>query len=222
MTDRTRRLSLLALAAVAAALAVYLLVGRGSHATREPRLTGPVGALHPGDPSRPGAGTPGLRSPGTTPARLPGAADPADPAAVLDAGTRTYVMDDGTVVRDHRAGGGEPPVATTPVPPEQRTLNPELSAKVYQQLAPRVADCTGKVPASARGADPFVYVNLTVEVDGGILSTTEVLPVAHDVEDAAAGALVACVRAGLSTLRVDAKGEPDQTSYVLQYPMRLR
>ena len=195
------------------------MIGRATHATPESRVAGPVRSLHPGDPARLGAGAPDLRSPGTTPDRLPGAGDP---TATLDAGTRTYIMDDGTVVRDHRKNGGEPPVATTPVPPAQRTLDPELSAKVYQQVAPRVADCTAKVPASARGADPFVYVNLTVEVDGGILSTTEVVPVAHDVEDAAAGALVTCVRAGLSTVRVEAKGEPDQTSYVLQYPIRLR
>lgn len=219
MTARNVRLSLLALAALVAALAIYLLVGRGSQAAPGPRAAG-SDPERPGELARPsGPSGPGPRSPATAP-RDPsaGGADPAEP----DAGVRTYVMDDGTVVRDHRKNGGEPPVATTPVPPEQRTLNPELSARVYQQLAPRVADCAAKVPATARGADPFVYVNLTVEVDGGVLSTSDVVPVAHDVGDSAAGALVSCVRAGLSTLRVDAKGEPDQTSYVLQYPVRLR
>ena len=220
MTARTTRLSLLALAALVAGLAVYLLVGRGSSAARGPRVAGPRDPVAPGGTAQPaGSGAPELRAPGTTPS-LPGAG-PAEPGAV-DGGVRTYVMDDGTVVRDHRKNGGEAPVATTPIPPEQRTLNPELSARVYQQLSPRVAECAAKVPAGARGADPFVYVNLTVEVDGDVLSTTSVVPVAHDVDDAAAGGLVSCVRDGLSTLRVDAKGEPDQQAYVLQYPIRLR
>ncbi len=221
MTAKTTRLALLAVAALAAGLAIYFLVGRGSSATPTPHVAGPADPARPVDrsprPSTPGAPDP--RSPGPTPG---GPTADGDPSAAPVGGDRTYVMDDGTVVRDHRKSGGDAPVAITPVPPEQRTLSSEVSAQVYQQLSPKVAACTAKVPAAARGADPFVYINLTVEVDGGVLSTTQVLPVAHDITDAAAGALVACVRDGLSTLRVDAKGEPDQASYVLQYPIRVR
>ncbi|HVV82605.1 MAG TPA: hypothetical protein VHE35_05970, partial [Kofleriaceae bacterium] len=122
----------------------------------------------------------------------------------------------------HRRNG-EPPVSTSPLPPEQRTLDPEVSARVYQQIAPKVAACTAQVPASARGPDPFVYINLTVAIDHGVLSSSDVVPVGHDItDDGARSALESCVRDAASTVRVDAKGQADQAQYVLHYPVRIR
>lgn len=216
MTARNLRLTLLAIAVLALGLALYLWKGRGSSTSSTATRPAPGEGSGATAVGRPPAGRPG-----------PGARRdewPAEPGSAGGSATgpRTYVMDDGSMVRDHRAGGGQPPVATTPMPPEQRTMNPELTARVYQQVSPAVAGCAAKVPTDARGADPFVYINLNVEVDGGVLSATDVLPVAHDVEGDAAEALVACVREGVARLRVDATGEPDQAAYVLQYPIKLR
>ena len=130
-------------------------------------------------------------------------------------------MDDGTVVRDHRSNPTEP-VATNPLPPGQRTLASSIAADVYQQLASRVATCATKVPPAARGAEPFVYVNLTVAIAGGTLTATDVVPVPHDIAPPANDALVACIRDSITTVRAAAKGEPDRTGYVLQYPIRIR
>lgn len=249
MTTRNLRFALLSIVVVAAGIAIAITVRKRfatSHddtraATASADRTGPGGSSGPTGPTGAGAGPgptaggAGAGGAGQGPGGTAGGTDPAGGAAGGTAGgtadgtgagsdrpTTTYVMDDGTVFRDHRRGGGGPPVATTPLPPEQRTMSPDLTARVYQAISPKVATCGGQVPAEARGADPFVYVNLTVEVDGDILSTTDVLPVAHDVADASAGPLVACVRDGLATLRVDAKGEPDQSRYVLQYPIKIR
>ncbi len=208
-------------------------------ATGAPGTLGPAGEpgsttpSSPGDPAGatgvpgssttagngvPGSGTGGNGVPGT-----PGAgSDPAAPGAAEKVEPKIYVMDNGTVVRDHRRGGGAPPLATTPLPPEQRTMNPQLTNRVFQALAPRVATCAAAVPTAARKADPFVYINLTVTVAAGTLRATDVVPVAHDVADSAAGTLVSCVREALLTLQVDAAGEPAVSGYVLQYPVRLR
>jgi hypothetical protein len=220
MTSRNTRLALLSLAILVVGVVLYVVAGRSSKPAAKPDAQPVAGNKLTVD--RRGTPPPtGTDRPSATPAAnppVPGS-DPAnDPA---NPGTKTYVMEDGTVVRDHRKDGA-PPVATTPLPPEQRTMNPDLTAVVYREVAPRVAACAAQVPADARGADPFVYVNLTVEVDGGTLSSSSVVPVAHDVEESAAGPLVACVRESLGTLRVEAKGEPDQASYVLQYPVKLR
>ena len=173
-----------------------------------PTGVGPTG-VGPG-PAGGSAGTPGRPD-----VFDPAGTDPRPPP-------RFYVMDDGHVVRDHRRGGGEPPLATAPLPPEQRTMSSEVTARVYQQLAPIVATCGAQVPTSARGADPFVYINLTVRVAGGTLTTVDSMPSPHDIADTASAPLVKCVRDGLATLRVAAAGEPDRASYPLQYPVRIR
>lgn len=171
-----------------------------------------------GSPATPSGGT------GQPQGTAGGSADPGadDPLAGDRPPVRTYVMEDGTVGRDHRRGPASAPVAIVPTPPEQRTMSSDLTARVYREVAPKVAACSAKVPDAALGADPFVYLNLTVDVTGGRLNAASVLPVAHDIEEAAATALVTCTREALAKLSLDAAGEPERTGYVLQYPLRVR
>ena len=256
MSARNLRVTLLTVAILAAAIAIFIAVKRRFRGSSAPATDTPT-VVDRGDPGGPAGGLPTRVGPGatTTAGPRPGLGASADVAPVAvgpsgvdpgptvgSAGTpgrpsvidpdpdgseprpppRVYVMDDGHVVRDHRRGGGAPPLATAPLPPEQRTMSSEVTARVYQQLSPIVAICGAQVPTTARGADPFVYINLTVRVAGGTLTTVDSMPVAHDIADAATAPLVKCIRDGLLPLRVAAAGEPDRAAYPLQYPIRIR
>jgi hypothetical protein len=101
-------------------------------------------------------------------------------------------------------------------------MNPQVTARIYQQLWPAVSTCAGKVPDSDRGDNPFVYVTMTVAVTGGRLTTTDVFPTLHDLKGDSVTSFTDCVReAGMAVVVADS-GEPDRTDYVVQYPIRLR
>jgi hypothetical protein len=151
--------------------------------------------------------------------REPNAA-PIDPHAPLP--TRTYVMDNGAVVRDHRPEDHGEPIAPPPMPPEQRTMSSAVTAVVYQRVAPVVAACAAKVVAADRGKDPFVYLTLTVAVTHGKLTVADSFPTANDIGAGAKPALLDCVRAGTLTQTVEAVDEPDRDNYIVQYPIRIR
>lgn len=101
-------------------------------------------------------------------------------------------------------------------------MNSVVTAAIYQQLAPIVRGCGLDLPPDARGDDPIVHVTLMVDVAGEQLTTSEATAVTSDVKGATADEVVACVRDRASALTVAAKGEPDRSGYVVQYPFRLR
>jgi hypothetical protein len=131
-------------------------------------------------------------------------------------------MDNGAVVRDHRGSGYGPPITPPPMRPDQRTMNTELTAKIYQQLSPMVAACGREVPAGDRGADPYVYVTLTVKVAKGQLTTTDVYPTMNDVTGASASSLPACIADKAKGISLASGDEPEHDDYTVQYPIRLR
>ncbi len=139
-----------------------------------------------------------------------------------DPDTRTYVMDNGAVIRDHRGSGYAPPINPPPMPPDKRTMNTQLTAKIYQQLAPIVAACGGAVPTADRGGDPFTYVTMTVKVEKGQLTTTDVYPTIHDINGTSADAFPACVADKAKAIAIATGDEPDHSDYIVQYPIRLR
>lgn len=181
----------------------------------------------------------GVVARGPSPARDPGTAAAGDRVAVehpradstggtlepvrIDSdGTRTYVMDNGAVVQDHRGEGYGPPVAPPALPPGKRTMSPEITARIFQLLRPGVTKCAAKVPAAERGPDPFVYVTMTVAVAAGRLTTTDVYPTTHDLKGDSVDGYVNCVREAGMAVTLDRTGEPDRTDYVVQYPIRVR
>jgi BirA family biotin operon repressor/biotin-[acetyl-CoA-carboxylase] ligase len=206
----------IAVAAVVAAAAVALLWWRGRD--RGAGTSRPSGAGAAIDPEAPSAGAPGGGSAPTRPRpRVPGQPD----VEIRPDGTRVYVTDKG-VFRDHRGSGGSAPLGPPGLPPDQKTMSSAVTAQIYDQLKPAVVACSAAVAAADRGADPFVYVTLTVAVAGGALSTTGVEVGVNDVATSAQAALVQCVSERARAVAIPASGEPDRTDYIVQYPIRLR
>ncbi len=200
-------------AAIAVAVLLWLRRGTGLDAPRsDPTAAG--GA-------RPGGATGANGRPVLQPT------DPTPPTSARGGGatadTRIHTTDTGRIVRDHRPGLNEhPTLFPAPLPPEQRTLNPNVTAALYQQLRPMVKACAGDVPARDRGAEPMVMVSLTVDIAGGSLTATDVNAGSMDVSDGSRERLATCVRERAAGLSMTTADEPDRSSYVVQFPMRLR
>lgn len=156
---------------------------------------------------------------GTPVPRANGVASGSDSAAAT---TKTYVTDTGNLVRDHRSDVTEPKAVPAPLPPEQRTMSSTITADIYRSLAPIVRGCTSDVGASDKGASPVVHVTLSVDVIGEKLTSTDATAVLNDIGGPAADKVLACVRDRAAGLTVDAKGEPDRSNYVVQFPIRVR
>lgn len=137
-------------------------------------------------------------------------------------GTREYYTDTGNRVRDHREGVVDPKAVPAPLPPEQRTLSSVITADIYRSLAPIVRGCGNDVDAAAKGPSPVVHVTLGVDIEGEKLTTFDATAVVSDVSGPAADRVIACVRDRAAGLTVAAKGEPDRSNYVVQYPIRIR
>lgn len=206
----------IAVAALVAVAAVAILWWRGRD--RDEATDRASGATAAGDPiSRSGDPGRGTAAPTRPRPRVPGGTD----VEVLPDGTRVYVTDKG-VFRDHRGSGGRAPLGPPGLPPDQKTMSSAVTAQIYDQLKPAVTACSAAVAAGDRGADPFVYVTLTVAVAGGALSTTAVEVGVNDVAPAAQAGLIDCVSQRARSVAIPASGEPDRTDYIVQYPIRLR
>ncbi|MEZ4400036.1 MAG: hypothetical protein R3B06_08455 [Kofleriaceae bacterium] len=160
--------------------------------------------------------------PGVAPRGSAAVGQPQPGRVALAAEPKTYVLDNGAVVRDHRAGVEQAPLGPPPLPPNERTMSPVVTAQIYRELAPRVRTCGAAVPTNERGADPFVYVTLTVAVTGGQLSTTDVEVAGHDLAGPATDAFLACIHTDGMTITLADTGEPDRRGYIVQYPIRVR
>lgn len=213
----SRRLIYVVLAVVVGAIVyVVFLRDRGGDgaAPDGPAATGGTGGT--ASTGGPAVAVPRPRQPSAGTVATP------DPAAGTADGPRTYVTDTGNVVRDHRTGVAEPIAVPAPLPPGDRTMNPQLSGALYQQLAPIVRKCGVDAPGDGRGDDPVAHVTLTLDIVDGKLTTTDATAVTSDVPGPAGAQIAACVRDRAAALTVAANGEPDRTGYIVQYPIRLR
>lgn len=139
-----------------------------------------------------------------------------------DRGVKVYVLDNGAVIRDHRGEGVPPPIAPPPMRPDKRTMSSKLTARIYTALAPMVQECAAAVPAVDRGADPFTYVTMTVQVSQGKLTTSDVFPTTHDLNGTSAQTFASCLADKGRGIAVPADDEPDHDDYIVQYPIRLQ
>lgn len=211
----------LALLLAAAIILVLILRGGDDRSGNEPASR--AGDLRRDDRDRPppaGAGrvgvpVPRVRGDGANPSSSGGAASGA-------AAPRTYVTDTGNLVRDHRSDVTDPKAVPAPLPPEQRTMSSTITADIYRSLAPIVRGCTSDVGAGDKGPSPVVHVTLSVEVIGEKLTATDATAVLNDIGGPAADKVLGCVRDRAAGLTADAKGEPDRSNYVVQFPIRVR
>ncbi|MBK9030923.1 MAG: hypothetical protein IPL61_06215 [Myxococcales bacterium] len=210
-------LAVVAVAVIALAIVLWRSRGRATTPSTDPVATTPTATGGGATPS--GVGAPPIaRGSSVTPTPD----DPTAPVSVDERGTRTYVMDNGAVIRDHRGPDYGPPIVPPPMPPGKRTMSTEVTAKIYAQLKPAVTQCAAQVSAADRGADPFVYVTMTVAVTNGRLATTDVYPTLNDLKGPSVAAFTDCVRKQGLAVSIEQSGEPDRTDYVVQYPLRLR
>lgn len=205
------------LALIVAAIVLFLVLTGGDDKDKERENgKGTGSAAHV--TGRGGGGTVGEPRPRTRDNATDGAsgigANPDD--------TKTYVTDTGNLVRDHRSNVTDPKAVPAPLPPEQRTLSSVITAEIYRSLAPVVRGCANDLDPLVKGVSPVVHVTLSVDIVGEKLTSTDATAVATDIKGPAADKVIACVRDRAAGLTVDAKGEPDRSNYVVQYPIRIR
>jgi hypothetical protein len=209
------------LALIAAAIALFFILRGGDEKKPAP----------PADDSSLTANGPELNAAPGTGTRGSGVGAPIPRAKLPNGGggggagtdeVKTYVTDTGNLVRDHRSNVTDPKAVPAPMPPEQQTMSSNVTAEIYRSLAPVVRACGLDVDASAKGPEPVVHVTLSVDVAGERLTFADATAVTTDIDGAAADKVIACVRDRANGLTVDAKGEPDRTGYIVQYPIRIR
>lgn len=212
------RSRLLLLIGVIAALAIALFLwlrdrgeapgATGGEAAR-PQETGGVGS------------TSNDRVAGRGPRR--GAPTPGAPDVGAQDGMREYRTDHGARVRDHAPNPDvEPAIYPGPLPPEQRTMNPQLTSALVRELRPIVNRCGKDIPVEDRGAKPTVMVTLTVDIAGGSLRATDASVAPLDIAEGRRDALVTCVREAAAAVTIPSGNEPDRTDYVTHFPITLR
>lgn len=101
-------------------------------------------------------------------------------------------------------------------------MSSTITADIYRSLAPIVRGCASDVGAGDKGPSPVVHVTLSVDVIGEKLTATDATAVLNDIGGPAADKVLACVRDRAAGLTADAKGEPDRSNYVVQFPIRVR
>jgi hypothetical protein len=206
------------LALIALAIALFFFLRKGDDKKPTQTDDAPATANRPKLNAAPGTGTTGsgVGSP------MPRVKLPNDGTGAGTDDVKTYVTDTGNLVRDHRANVTDPKAVPAPMPPEQQTMSSNVTAEIYRTLAPVVRACGQEIDASTKGPEPVVHVTLSVDVTGEKLTFADATAVTTDINGPAADKVIACVRDRANGLTVDAKGEPDRSGYIVQYPLRIR
>lgn len=193
MTALMKRPIVLALLAVVAAVAVYLLVIRddgGAKASDER-----TGAGEAARPDRQDA-------PRTRPPVRNDAPDRRG-AAVGDGPGYTEEYVGGTRVRDHRTDPDDK-IVRPPLPHRSDAkVDPTVTSQVMRAVRPVVLECMRNVPDSAYADRPVVVTRTVISIDDqGKLAVAELDPRVNDIDEAAVEPALECIRAAASTLSV--------------------
>ena len=123
-------------------------------------------------------------------------------------GKDIYTLEDGTVVRDHRTNAGGyvrpslPHKGSSPV-------NAAVTGSVMRAVRPIVLECMKSLPDSAYGEKPFIETRAVVSIDEtGTLSVLELGPAPHDIDEAAAGEALDCIRNAAANINTHVDHEP--------------
>jgi hypothetical protein len=96
----------------------------------------------------------------------------------------------------------------------------EITAAVMSLVRPVVLGCMKEVPETAFGADPLVMTRATISIDEqGTLTVDELGPALQDIDEAAAGGALDCIRAKSGTLSQQVEHAAVETTN-LAFPIR--
>lgn len=132
---------------------------------------------------------------------------------------RRHVRQDGTVVRDHRAGAGPPAKkeGAIHVPREIARVESDLVLGVRRALRPMVRECTAQYRQDL-GEKPRLQAELAVAVEQGELRVTGGTIQLFDVAE---GQIDVCVYNQSLGITLPAEGHPEVERHVLTYPFDL-
>ncbi len=211
-----KRPVVLALLAVLAAVAVYLLVFRGDDdgakasdtrsEARPDRQDAPI-TRTPAPPPRRDSPEDVVRD------------SPASGAPVI----RT--REDGSTVRDHRKNADAEWVRPALPHPSMSPVSAVVTSTVMRQVRPVVLECMRKVPDSAYGTSPVVVTRAEISIDGeGNLRVAALGPALRDIDPTAAAAALECIRAAAPTLsgHVEHEAVPSATLSLTIRPLDYR
>jgi len=135
-------------------------------------------------------------------------------------GTRIYQREDGSEVRDHRAGNPAPYIRPALPHPSKSPIIPTTTAKVMGLIRGPVVSCMKSVPDAAFGTKPLVMMRATVSIDDqGTLTVQELGPALQDIDAAAAASALDCIRAASGTLSTHVDDQPSVESANLAFPI---
>lgn len=177
--------------AIAAALVLYLMIGRGHDDASQAAPTS--ASDHPirDVPSAP------MASAGNkvTIRNTPGA-----PITGADTPTIEYQREDGSVVRDHRGGDNAGTFIKPALPyPTKSPVSAEVTATVMAQIRPIVLKCLHDVPDAAYGQAPVVMTRAKISIDAqGMLTVLELGPAVSDIDASASAGAMDCIKQSAS------------------------
>lgn len=136
---------------------------------------------------------------------------------------REFVRDDGTLVRDHRAGNQEPNVSAPRIEPPQvpRKAKPEAIIAVRNAMRPIVHKCAEQLDANGFGEHPRLNGTITISIVSGKLSVDRAVIQVADVAPGDADVMVNCVTEPMEQLSLAIQGHDDLVRHDLHMPFRL-
>lgn len=139
------------------------------------------------------------------------------PEPVEDAGVRTYVTDGGGIVRDYRERPRGPltrPLAS-PAREKRDPITRATLGRMRLALRPGIKRCA-RDHADTYAADAVLQVVVHADIADGVATASGL-----EMQGTAGDAVESCVRALVTSLRVDVPGAPDRSDYTMTFPFDL-
>lgn len=123
------------------------------------------------------------------------------PSTAEEAGE--YMLEDGTMVRDHRSGGSAPYVKPSVPHREASPVTANVTSNVMRAVRPIVLKCMSNVPDSAFGKAPLIETRASISIDAeGNLTVLELGPALADIDEGAVGDALDCIRNAAASIHV--------------------
>lgn len=125
-------------------------------------------------------------------------------------------------MRDHRGSGGAPiDVPPNVHTPEGPRIDSTLTAAIGKQVRTVIQTCAKDASREGRGAKPRVDGQIIITVSGGQATITSSVIQPHDVPDAVASTLKACIEPKLVGISAPAPNQADLDNYGINVTTQL-